>query len=243
MNKEFSTEPMLEVFIYETSQNIEQLEKLILESEKENHFEQKAVNEIFRFMHTIKGSSAMMLFNNIASVSHAMEDLFYYIREENPKEMDCALLSDLLFEGVDFIKLEMEKVKNADEADGNPDAAIEHIECFLMKLKEENGAKPEEKGREKTPVLAKQYYLPPVKNSVVSNKKTYEAVIFFEDGCEMENVRAFAILHNLKDITEDFVYFPENIIENTDSIHVIRESGFRIILRVDQTLQEVHACA
>ena len=240
MDKEFSTKPMLEMFIYETSQNIEQLEKLILEGEKENHFKQDAINEIFRFMHTIKGSSAMMLFNNIASVSHAMEDLFYYIRDENPKKLDCALLSDLLFEGVDFIKIEMEKVKNADDVDGNPDATIEHIESFLMKLKEENGAKPEEKEREKTPVLAEQYYLPPAKSNTRGDKKTYEAVIFFEDGCEMENVRAFAILHNLKDITEDFTYFPEDIIDNADSIRVIRESGFKIILQVDQTLQEVH---
>ncbi|MFT3985043.1 MAG: chemotaxis protein CheA [Lachnospiraceae bacterium] len=242
MDKEFSTEPMLEVFIYETSQNIEQLEKLILESEKANHFEQAAVNEIFRIMHTIKGSSAMMLYNNIASVSHAMEDLFFYIREENPKELDCSILSDLLFEGVDFIKLEMEKVKNADNVDGDPEALIGHIKCFLVELKEENGTKEAKKPdiSAKEPADAQQYYLPPVRNSTGGDKKTYEAVIFFEAGCEMENIRAFAIIHNLKDITEEFAYFPEDIIDHADSIRVIRESGFRIVLRVDQTLQELH---
>lgn len=242
MEKEFSTEPMLEVFIYETFQNIEQLEKLILESEKANRFEQDAVNEIFRLMHTIKGSSAMMLYNNIASVSHAMEDLFYCIRDEKPKELDCALLTDLLFEGVDFIKLEMEKVKNADNVDGDPDTLIEHIEGFLETLKGENGVETTQKPKAEAmePAAAQQYYLPPVRSGVSGDKKTYEAVVFFEDGCEMENIRAFAIIHNLKDITEDFAYFPEDIIDNADSIRVIRESGFRIILRVDQTLQELH---
>jgi two-component system chemotaxis sensor kinase CheA len=67
---------MLDVFIYETTQNIEQLETAILTSEKAGSFAPQAVNEIFRVMHTIKGSSAMMMYNNISSLSHAIEDLF-----------------------------------------------------------------------------------------------------------------------------------------------------------------------
>lgn len=105
MDKNFSSERMLDVFIYETTQNIEQLEASVLSSEKAGSFSTETVNEIFRVMHTIKGSSAMMMYDNMASLAHAIEDLFYYIREEKPENMDFGLLSDLVLEGVDFIKL------------------------------------------------------------------------------------------------------------------------------------------
>lgn len=50
-------EPMLEMFIFETFDMIEQLQQLIIDSEKNKRLETEAINEIFRIMHTIKGSS------------------------------------------------------------------------------------------------------------------------------------------------------------------------------------------
>ncbi len=77
MSDQYSTEPLLEMFLFETSQLLEQLEQSILTGEKESEFCDDAINEIFRIMHTIKGSASMMLFDNIAKVAHSMEDLFF----------------------------------------------------------------------------------------------------------------------------------------------------------------------
>ena len=219
----YSSNSMLDVFIYETTQNIEQLEVAILASEKAGCFTPQAVNEIFRVMHTIKGSSTMMMCNNISELSHAIEDLFYFIREEKPENMDCALLSDLVFEGVDFIKLEMEKVKNSDNLDGDPSELIENIKEFLSSIKGEPQSTDTPKETQKE-----------------VGQKYYEAVIYFEEGCEMENVRAFNIVHNLRDIVADFNYCPEDIIENLDSVQIIREQGFRITLISDKSVKELH---
>ena len=51
---------MLEVYLYETHSLLEQLDELLIEAEKNEDFTTNDVNEIFRIMHTIKGSSAMM---------------------------------------------------------------------------------------------------------------------------------------------------------------------------------------
>ena len=234
----FSSSSMLEVFIYETTQNIEQLEAAILTSEQEGRFTPQAVNEIFRVMHTIKGSSAMMMYNNISTLSHVMEDLFYYIREEKPENMDCELLSDLVLEGIDFIKLEMEKIKNSDNLDGDPSDLIENIKEFLSFIKGELQSTDTPKTMQKE---AKQHdYLSPAPKDKNTEQKCYEAVIFFEDGCEMENIRAFTIVHNLKEIVADFNYFPEDIIENPDSVQIIREQGFRITIISDKSMKELH---
>lgn len=240
MESGFSNEPMLDIYIYETTQNIGQLEQAVLESEKAGAFGPDAVNEIFRVMHTIKGSSAMMLYNNIAALAHAMEDLFYFIREEKPDELDCSLLSDLVLEGVDFIKLELEKVKNSDPPDADPSVLVENIQGFLYTIKGEEDA-PAPKAAPSEP-LAQQYYLSQDKaGSASPGQKTYEAVLYFEEGCEMENIRSYAVIHNLKDLTEDFYYIPADIIENNSTVQTIREQGFKIVLKSDKSYDQLHA--
>lgn len=58
-------EPMVEVFIHETRQFLEQLEQRALASEDNGSFRPEDVNEIFRAMHTIKGSAAMMMLDEM----------------------------------------------------------------------------------------------------------------------------------------------------------------------------------
>lgn len=77
MSEQYMNESLLDMFLFETTQLIEQLEQSILSSEQEGYFfTQDTINEIFRIMHTIKGSAAMMMFNNISTLAHTMEDIF-----------------------------------------------------------------------------------------------------------------------------------------------------------------------
>jgi two-component system chemotaxis sensor kinase CheA len=56
----------------------------------------------------------------------------------------------------------------------------------------------------------------------------------------MENIRAYTIIHSLKDITENFHFTPEDIIDGDDSIEKIREEGFKILMKADSGFDEVH---
>lgn len=69
-------------------------------------------------MYTVKGSSSMMPFNNIAELSHSVEDLFFYIRERKPKNVNNNILSDIVLDAIDFIKNEIEKIQNGDAPNG-----------------------------------------------------------------------------------------------------------------------------
>lgn len=71
-----SIDTLLEMFIFETSTLLEQLEQTILDCEQTKDYGLGVVNEIFRIMHTIKGSSTMMEFHNISTLAHVTEDLF-----------------------------------------------------------------------------------------------------------------------------------------------------------------------
>jgi len=240
VTEQYSNEPMLEMFIFETNQLIEQLEQSILSSEQSSCYTQPAINEIFRMMHTIKGSSAMMMFENITSLTHSVEDLFYYLREEKPQNVDCSALSDLILEGVDFIKVEMEKIKNGDNADGDAFALIDNIKVFLSKLKQSNASSKIAEVKEHTVIQKQQYYISPEKLKTSIPKNVFKAVIYFEEGCEMENIRAFSIVHNLKDFADELSYVPEDIIDNDESVEVIKREGFKVFLKTDSSYEKIY---
>lgn len=237
LSHEYANEPMMEMFIFETNNNIEQLESIILNCEKTSCYSQDTVNEIFRIMHTIKGSSAMMLFNDISSLAHSIEDLFFFLRERKPENINYATLSDLVLEGVDFIKVELQKIKSGDNADGDVSILIGNVQDFLELLKEVN---PSVEAIIKSETLKKQQYYISPENIIVSSKQNlFYAVVCFENGCEMENIRAYTIIHNLMEFTEDILYFPENIIEDDDSVYTIREQGFKLLVKTDKSYDEM----
>lgn len=240
MSDQYSYEPMLEIYIFETSQLIEQLEASILDIEKSGAYTPDAVNEIFRIMHTIKGSSAMMLFDNISALAHVMEDLFFFIREEKPHDIDCSVLGDHILDGVDFIKVEVQKIKDGSLADGYASSLIDNINSYLLELKQSHSDPAKAESTIPHSSSKQQYYVSQEKVPARSYDKSYKAVITFDEGCEMENIRAYCVVHNLKEMTDEFYYFPENIIDSDESIETIREQGFQIILKTDKNYKELH---
>jgi len=221
-----SREPMLEVYLFEATQLMEQLEEISIECEKNKKIGTEAINEIFRVMHTIKSSSAMMMFNNITVLAHSLEDLFYFIRENKAVTIDFENLFDLVLSGIDFIKGEVSKIENDGEADGSSETLMLKSSSLLQNMKEANGAVIKNESIQQKEDT--QFYISSYENSSKEVKQKYLARIFYEDGCEMENVRAFTVVHNLKDIVSEMYHIPEDIIESNDSVEAIRKNGFLI---------------
>ena len=226
------TEQMLEMYIYETTQNIEQLEAVILAAENADRYDEDSINEIFRIMHTIKGSSAMMLFDSLAALAHKMEDLFYFLRERQPAFIDYSLLSDLVLEGIDFMKVELQKIKNGDPADGEAGQLLQSIENYVTVLKEQTTAAAAAEtaataaGQLKTPMPA------------AADSSIYKAVLHFAADCGMENIRAYTLVLQLQEQVAELQYLPEDL-DSADSAELIREKGFTLFLRSDKSYAEL----
>lgn len=235
MKQQYISDPMQEVFIFETSQQLEQVEQAVIRTETLGEYTSDIINEIFRIMHTIKSSAAMMLLNNISTIAHTTEDLFYFIREDNPTNVDISSLSDLVLEGIDFMKVELEKMKNGDETDGDPQTLIDKIKEQLSIFKQYG--QDSNVSLNDTEPVKKQFYISADKSAILMNVNTYKAVIKFQKDCGMENIRAFTITHNLKDITENFKYIPEDIINDAESSEVIQRDGFTIYIETDQSYE------
>ncbi|MFZ5944954.1 MAG: chemotaxis protein CheW [Bacillota bacterium] len=236
MADSFGNETMIDMFYFETSQYLAELEQSIICCEKSSSFCQSTINEVFRIMHNIKSSSAMMMLNNISALAHAIEDLFFFLREQKPQYTDYSVLSDLILEGVDFIKVELEKVKNGDQADGESAQLIANIKNFLSTLKQSNLERPLEESHEPD---TQSLHSSVGTNEITPVPNTFQAVIHFVEGCQMENMRAFGVIRDLEEIAWETSYYPIDIMENDNSIQVIREQGFKITLKTDRSYSEV----
>ncbi|MGE5389945.1 MAG: chemotaxis protein CheA [Deltaproteobacteria bacterium] len=231
-------EPMLDMFIFETLNQLEQLEQSVISSEKTSSLD-TSINEIFRIMHTIKGSAAMMLFDNIASLAHAAEDLFHYLREHPGIEIDHPALTDLVLEYVDFIKNEVAFIDSEEGSESDPRRLIEKTTEYLIALKA--GQNGNEAPTLSFPESEKQVF--PISGGDRGPQPEagprYETVIHFSADCQMENVRAFLIVHNLKEIAGEIKYFPNDIADSEASIETIRNEGFHVIFNSQQSQEDL----
>lgn len=234
-------EPMMEAFLFETRQFLDELERLALESEQTGSFSTEQVNEIFRAMHTIKGSAAMMMLNEVSTLAHAVEDIFFYIREKSPKVLDVSTITDFVLAATDFIRVEIDKLDEGGQADADSSEMREQTKMFLRATKEANGDDPDEDLRKvkasssstatSTPQPAQQFYIAPAKpveEPASGAQHVFAAVVFFEEGCEMEEVRAYAVLNNIKEKITEVHYKPEKLLEDADAPEYIKQKGFKL---------------
>ena len=236
-------DPILEVFIFETNQLIDTLEEILLEGEKSKGLTKEAINEVFRCMHTIKGSSAMMSYENISFLTHSMEDLFDYIRENESKKYNWSEISDLVFLVVDFIKEEMIKIEQGLPADGDSKELEKKIRIYLDEIRSDNaksGSSASKKSKSSRKTDAK------ITKKKSQSLRHYKAHIFFEEDCKMENIRAFAIVNSLKDICHEIKTIPDDLLDS-DSVksEEINNNGLYIDIyseedpdKLKQTIEE-----
>ena len=106
-----SMEAMADTYIFETTTMLEQLDEILMRTEKENDMSEEDINEIFRIMHTIKGSSAMMGLENMSTLGHSVEDMFFVLRENKKLAKNISHMYELVFEINKIIQLKIQMLQ------------------------------------------------------------------------------------------------------------------------------------
>lgn len=236
MAEEFNVDGMLDMFLYESGQLLEKLEGIILEKQDADCFDDTDINEIFRIMHTIKGSSGIMMYENITRVTHKLEDVFYYLRESHPENVPHLELVEKVLAVSDFVNGEMDKIKDGEKPDGDEKEILEDLDNFLKRIKgeiKEQGIRLPRENKHEEPT---QFYIAPVASE---DSKFYRIVIHYRNDTQMSNIRAYSATYALKEIAEDLLYTPEDIISNEESANVILSEGFYMLLQTKSEKDEI----
>lgn len=176
---------ILDAYLYETNTLLEQLDSIVLASEEKDTFSEEDINTIFRIMHTIKGSSAMMEYRSIMTIAHRAEDLFSIIRDKSMDivpEANRPELFELLFQTIDFFRQEIDHIENGQPLTENIDSLLQKVNTLIQQIQNTGAPQPPSPGQA---------------GAVAQDQPTeypdfpYALQIFFDEGCGMENARAF----------------------------------------------------
>ena len=255
--------PIVQAFIFETESMLEQIEQILLDCEEIKAFTEDDVNEIFRIMHTIKGGAGMMNFDKLAELAHSIEDTFFYIREEKPEINNITNITDVILEGIDFMKEYLEGIKN-DDIEGldasdiveKNKKCIEELKSGVSVIDDEETPDDEEIQREKMLNSVDSISLDDEESDDDDDKEEkdevdsmldgmlecFEIVLHYSEGCEMENLRAFQAVQEYENNVKELKHYPEDLFDDKNAasiIDLIRNDGFKLHIKTEWSYDEV----
>ncbi|MCL1865954.1 MAG: chemotaxis protein CheA [Oscillospiraceae bacterium] len=219
-------EAMLDAYLFESSALLEQLDEILLKTESAGTFTEEDINEIFRIMHTVKGSSAMMGFESLQHLAHKGEDMFFLIRENHIQ--DTSFVYDLVFRMSDLFKAEIDLLQSDDYNPTDFSDIIKELEHGADML---SGKTPADGDAETHSAEGDAGFANSA--SLSSREGSVTLKVIFEHGVEMENLRSFLLLDRIREETEVFDYFPQNIETDSTTASYIAENGFEVIFKAE----------
>lgn len=128
------TDEYREVFVVEAREHLEEWESALLELEHQPD-DHDLINQIFRAIHTLKGSAGFIGFEDLQRLAHDLESTLQSVRDgEQPL---TPTRTDFLFKGLDMSKRMVEAF-----VDGT--GSEEDVDGFLAQLAESEGASAED---------------------------------------------------------------------------------------------------
>ncbi|MGA3600875.1 chemotaxis protein CheW [Lysinibacillus agricola] len=188
----------LEMFIEESKDHLQACSEHLLELEK-NPDDLAIVGEIFRSAHTLKGMSATMGFEDLADLTHKMENVLDAIRNE--KIHVTPEILDVVFESVDHLEEMVMDIANG--GDGKRDVSSTVAQLKRIELGEY--AIPEVVATTETPVIAVASVLEydsfeqtVITQSVEQGFNAFEISVRLREDCLLKAARVFMVFEVLE---------------------------------------------
>lgn len=125
--KKMELNQYLEVFIEESKEHLQSCNERLLDLEK-NPQDLNIVNDIFRSAHTLKGMSATMGYEDLASLTHQMENVLDAIR--NHKLSVTPELLDVVFQAVDDLEAMVFSIADGGDGKRNVTEVVEKLKLI-----------------------------------------------------------------------------------------------------------------
>lgn len=211
----------LEVFIEESKEHLQSCNQHLLELEK-NPQDLAIVNEIFRSAHTLKGMSATMGYEDLASLTHQMENVLDAIRNE--KISFSAEILDVIFLAVDDLEAMVQSIAEGGDGRRNVTEVVDKLKLIELG---QSPIEPTSKAEVAVAVAegsasAKNDYdefeLTVLQQSKEQGFEAYEIAIALREDCLLKAARVFMIFEVLEKIGE--------VIKSTPSVDQLEEEQF-----------------
>lgn len=186
----------LEMFIEESKEHLQACSEHLLELEK-NPDDLAIVGEIFRSAHTLKGMSATMGFEDLADLTHKMENVLDAIRNE--KIHVTPEILDVVFESVDHLEEMVMDIANG--GDGKRDVSSTVAQLKRIELGEE--AIPEVVATVAAPIVESVLEYDSFEQTVITQSaeqgfNAFEISVTLREDCLLKAARVFMVFEILE---------------------------------------------
>lgn len=238
------TNQYLDMFIEESKEHLQACNEQLLELEN-NPDDLGIVNEIFRAAHTLKGMSATMGYEDIADLTHKMENVLDAIR--NSKIHVTSEILDVVFEAAD----DLEQMVLDIEAGGTGKKDVSKLVDILNKIEagqpfDSNGgteaaATVETEAQSEVMTTSGIHYdefeLTVISQSAEQGFNAYEITVRLREDCLLKVARVFMVFEILEKVGEVIKTVPTvEQLENEEF-----DQHFTIVLLTNEQAEELQA--
>lgn len=222
------TSQYLDVFIDESTEHLDVLYKQLLELEKHPN-NKTIIEEIFRAAHTLKGMAATMGYQQLADLTHHLENIFDGIRYD--KISVYTELVDVLFDTVDHLNAIVEDIAGGGEGQRDVSQIISYLEAIengneqvtspLSTLTEEN--KTAQVNLQSIKSLD-EFEITILNESSERGYANYEITVKLSENCLLKGARVFMVFEVLEQLGE--------VIKSEPSVNDLEEENFDLSFTV-----------
>jgi len=226
----------LEMFIEESNEHLQAIndQLLNLETDPENI---AIVNEIFRSAHTLKGMAGAMGYEDLASLTHEMENVLDMVR--NDKLTINSQILDVIFKCVDLIEKMVGSVEQG--GDGKEDVTAVVNELTMLKspsaAQQVNSSDASLEVAATVEVTIDEYQQSVINEAKNAGSRIFQIKVMLDEKCVMKSVRAYMVFQAAEELGD--------IIQTVPTVEQIEEenfdNSFTILLLSVHDSKEIHA--
>ncbi|MFJ7726517.1 chemotaxis protein CheA [Neobacillus sp. NPDC097160] len=224
----------LEMFIEESKDHLQAINDELLKLEMEPN-NTSIINEIFRSAHTLKGMAGSMGFDDLASLTHEMENVLDLLR--NSKLAITTEIMDAIFKCVDFIEKMVESVEQGGDGKENVvdivsqleqiqnPSSLHHADVLDASLEVAVAAE----------LVIDEYQYTVINEARLTGNQVFQITVTLDDRCVMKSVRAYMVFQVAEELGE--------IIQTHPTVEKIEEENFgdsfSLLLLSQREMQEI----
>ncbi|KPH76672.1 MULTISPECIES: chemotaxis protein CheA [Bacillaceae] len=213
------TDQYLDMFLDESREHLQAVNDHILELEKQPD-NIDLVNEIFRSAHTLKGMAATMGFEDIASLTHKMENVLDGIR--NYKLNVTTEVIDVIFVAIEYLENMVDSIAAGNDGKKDVSDLVARLDMIEKGKSIKNEGVQEvaatlEAGTP-TELQLDQFQLEIVQQAKELGINAYQLTVSLEDECILKGARAYMVF--------DVMEKNGDIIKTNPAVEDIEEGNF-----------------
>lgn len=210
----------MEVFIEESREHLQSLNENLLKLE-ENPENMELVSDIFRSAHTLKGMSATMGFEDMANLTHQMENVLDGVR--NGRFTFTSDLLDIIFLATDYLENMVSSIASGGEGREDVSDAIQKLKLIESGAFSEASAtvqmvREQEVEVEKEQLQYDQFEITVLEQAREQGFEAFEVSVYVRPDCLLKAARVFMVFDVLEKIGD--------IIKSTPSVEQLEEEQF-----------------